>query len=256
MECYFPFGQKLNKVEQKDRSHKKAFVLGVYASAVHATWKDMRGKVKVRALAVASEPEIFWTGKGANEIIEKIKIPAELGSLELPNEIYNGPSGRALDKNYLSPLGLTRENTWLCDIIPFSRMNSSQSKAIEGNYKDKIVKYNLTEPTIPSFKKSELNSEDRRIEILKELKKSEAELIILLGDEPIRHFLYHYSDQKYLKLSDFGNTVETYGKIHNLKLDGREYRVIPLCHPRQSDRLGRSSKNWGALHDVWMKRKN
>ncbi len=69
---YFPFGQKLKKVEQKDRSPKKVFVLGVYASAVHARWVDKNGKQKVSALAVASEPEIFWTGKNAEEIISRI----------------------------------------------------------------------------------------------------------------------------------------------------------------------------------------
>jgi len=49
---YFPFGQELRKVEQKDRSPKKAFVLGVYASAVHARWVDKDGNQVVSALAV------------------------------------------------------------------------------------------------------------------------------------------------------------------------------------------------------------
>ena len=40
---------------------KKVFVLGVYASAVHARWKK-DGKVICQALAVASEPRIFWDG--------------------------------------------------------------------------------------------------------------------------------------------------------------------------------------------------
>jgi hypothetical protein len=50
---YFPFGQELRKVEQKDKNSKKAFVLGVYASAVHARWIDENGRQKVAALAVA-----------------------------------------------------------------------------------------------------------------------------------------------------------------------------------------------------------
>ena len=64
---FFPFGQELKKVEQKDKEPKSIFVLGVYASAVHARWVDNNGKQKVSALAVASEPEIFWTGKNAEE---------------------------------------------------------------------------------------------------------------------------------------------------------------------------------------------
>ena len=76
-ELYFPFGQPLKKVEQKDKTPKQAFVLGVYASAVHARWIDKNGKQKVSALAVANEPEIFWQGLNAEEIINGIYIPEE-----------------------------------------------------------------------------------------------------------------------------------------------------------------------------------
>jgi hypothetical protein len=108
---YFPFAQQLRTVEQKDKSPEQAFVLGVYASAVHAQWVDETGKQKVNALAVASEPEIFWTGNKAAEILSKIQIPKELGRLTTPrDENLNGPSRRALDNKHLEPIGLTREN--------------------------------------------------------------------------------------------------------------------------------------------------
>jgi len=253
---YFPFGEPLRKVEQKDRYPKRIFVLGVYASAVHATWKDRKGKTKVKALAVASEPEIFWRGGNADEIINGIKIPEELGELVVPEKIFNGPSGIALDDKYLKPLGYSRIDTWLCDIIPFSRMNGSQLKAINNNYTKEIIqKYNLKLPSIPPFTKSELNSESRRHEIMMELEESRAETIILLGDEPIRHFLGHYAKVKYSRLSDFGQTPEKYGQIHKLEINGSIYNVIPLCHPRQSGRLGNSSKSWGDLHDNWLQSK-
>jgi len=48
----FPFGQKLHALVQEDRSPKKVFVLGVYASAVHARWKQ-GSKIICQALAVA-----------------------------------------------------------------------------------------------------------------------------------------------------------------------------------------------------------
>lgn len=105
----FPFGSPLLKVQQTEKTPKKAFVLGVYASAVHAKWIDKNGKQKVTALAVASEPCIFWNGEDAAKIIALIEIPEELGKLEIPtNKDFNGPSGRALDKLYLEPLGLKR----------------------------------------------------------------------------------------------------------------------------------------------------
>ena len=48
----FPFGQPLSIVKQEDRTPKEIFVLGVYASAVHARWIGIDGKVKINALAV------------------------------------------------------------------------------------------------------------------------------------------------------------------------------------------------------------
>ena len=39
MNYYFPFGETVKPLAQLDRTPKKVFVLGVYASAVHARWK-------------------------------------------------------------------------------------------------------------------------------------------------------------------------------------------------------------------------
>jgi hypothetical protein len=61
MAYYYPFGQLVHSQIQQDRTTKKVFVLGVYASAVHARWKK-DDKTVCTALAVASEPRIFWDG--------------------------------------------------------------------------------------------------------------------------------------------------------------------------------------------------
>lgn len=74
----FPFGQKVKPVLQQDRAPKKVFILGVYASAVHARWVGEDGKTKIMALAVASEPYIFWRGNGVERIVGfviSIRIP-------------------------------------------------------------------------------------------------------------------------------------------------------------------------------------
>lgn len=252
---YFPFGQELKKVAQKDRSPKKAFVLGVYASAVHARWVDKNGKQKVSALAVASEPEIFWTGENAEAIIKDIRIPVDLGTLTVPIDIkLNGPSGRALDELYLMPLGLNRNTVWLCDLLPYSRVNKNQQRAINDNYTPEIIlKYSLTPATIPLFRRNELNSPVRRDEILQELEQSKAETLILLGDQPIYWFL-RFFDRRYSRLSQFGEMLETYGKPHPIRINDKIYKVIPLCHPRQAGKLGTSNSKWGALHNGWIVR--
>lgn len=252
MKRTFPFGQLLKKVEQSDRTPKKVFVLGVYASAVHARWVGADGAQKVAALAVASEPEIFWRGENANEIIAQISIPKELGKLLPANQSLNGPSGRALDDLFLGPMGYDRKDAWLCDLLPESRINPNQRKALNRHYtKDVIERYNLTPVTIPNFCKKELNSEARSLEILAELEESQADRIILLGDLPIKHFL-NYFNCSYSKLSDFGETSKSYGREVPIEINGRTYGIIALCHPRQAGKLGHSSSKWGDLHSRWI----
>ena len=248
----FPFGNPLRKVEQKERSPKKVFVLGVYASAVHATWRDAAGKVLVRALAVASEPEIFWDGRPdeAARIISKINknIPASFGTLGIPATQYNGPSGRALDELILKPLGYGREHAWLCDCIPYSRVNPSQVKAIKNHYTSLVAK-GLPEATIPNVEKG--IDDRRRAEILAELEESQAKLMILLGDLPITWFLSHYVDG-WTNLDAFVRE-HGYGTSVKVKINDCSYDVLPLVHPRQAGKLGVSSGRWIERHQDWLK---
>ena len=253
IDCYFPFGQPLKKVKQESNTPKKVFVLGVYSSAVHARWIDSKGKQKVAALAVASEPEIFWRGENADKIISAIEIPEELGKLVVPGRNLNGPSGSTLDEKILSPLRLTREDVWLCDLLPESRVNPNQQKAIKKYYSPEIIKqFNLSPATVPVFNINELDSELRRKEILDELEQSQADTLILLGDLPIYWFLRFYSNINDYKLSGFGETNGAYGFPHEVNISGKIYHVIALCHPRQSGGLGASSSRWKLLHAKWI----
>ena len=242
----FPFGEEVQKVEQKDRTPKKVFVLGVYASAVHAKWIDPYGKWIVRALAVASEPYIFWRGENISQILEKIKIPVELGSLKPVAPRFNGPSGKALDKFILAPLHISREETWLCDLVPHSCANTSQLNAIERAYLPLVEKYHIPRPSVPQIPRK-LTDGKRRNEILQEIEESGARTLILLGDKPIQQFL-SYFDPRWKRLSDF----QPYGKKQTIKIGDRTYEVIALAHPRQIAKLGRSSQKWYNLHQRWM----
>ena len=84
-----------------------------------------------------------------------------------------------------------------------------------------------------------------------ELEVSQADTLIVSGDLPIYWFLRFY-DKRYSKLSDFGDTNETYGRSHEVKINGMAYNVIPLCHPRQANKLGSASDKWNKLHDSWI----
>lgn len=247
----FPFGNPLRKVEQKERSPKKVFVLGVYASAVHATWRDAAGKVLVRALAVASEPEIFWKGDGAERIINRIKMPNGAGTLAPAAEQLNGPSGVALDEKILLPLGLERKDAWLCDCVPSSLMNPAQKKAIDGPYRKFVQSGIVPEATIPSSADHKGIDDKRRKEILRELEASGADRLILLGDLPIKWFLNAFT-KDFTSLDAFVKK-HGYGKSVPISINGRTYDVLPLAHPRQVAKLGRSSVKWFDEHARWMK---
>jgi len=174
--AHFPFGQSLRLVKQSDRSPKRVFVLGVYGSAVHAKLYSPDGRYIYGALAVASEPEIFWNGENAEEIISQITVPPEVGYLLPADEIYNGSSGRTLDELYLAPLGFSRSDAWLCDLVPHSFMNPNQRTAIETYYTPLCERYNLPMASIPE-KPDNLIDERRRNEILAELEESNADII-------------------------------------------------------------------------------
>ncbi len=253
MKYFFPFGSHLIKVEQQDKSPKKVFVLGVYASAVHAKWIDTNGKVIINALAVASEPEIFWKGGNAHKIIDEISIPSELGKLKPADKRFNGPSGKVLDDLFLSPLGYSRADAWLCDLLPYSRLNPNQKEAIKNHYKPLLGKYDLPECSIPTLTASDMNSNSRKDEILKELEQSQADTIILLGDLPIKHFLSRYSN--YNNLSDLVEQQKQYGDPCPISINGKIFNVIPLVHPRQAGSLGNSSQKWFEVHKNWVVKK-
>jgi uracil-DNA glycosylase len=253
--AYFPFGQPLKLVKQQDRTPKKVFVLGVYSSAVHAAWYSADGEPICPALAVASEPYIFWNGENAADILSQITIPSGAGQLKPPEDTFNGSSGRALDALYLAPLGFSRSDAWLCDLVPHFFMNDNQKKAIRTRYNRVREKYGLPVASIPE-KPGNLIDANRLNEITAELEASQAETIILLGDEPIKWFLSRVSDCKKTKLADFGSDTKTYGFPHAVHINGKQYTVIPLAHVRQGGSLGRNTPKWERLHKHWVEEKN
>jgi len=246
----FPFGQPVREVVQEDRTPKRVFVLGVYSSAVHARWIGPDQKTKGTALAVASEPYIFWRGDNAESIIQQIAIPPKVGTLVPAQKQLNGPSGIALDDLILTPLGLTRAKAWLCDLVPHSCMNPSQEAAIKEHYVDVAQEYGLPAASVPCVP-PELANDKRRDSILAEINESGASVVILLGDQPIRWYLSHY-DRRWRSLRDFGADSQTYGRIHSAKIGGKEMQILPLAHPRQIAKLGRSSAVWYNLHQAWI----
>lgn len=252
MSYYFPFGQEVRPLVQEDRTPKKAFVLGVYASAVHARWvKD--GHTICPALAVASEPRIFWDGNTgeARKIIDAISIPKELGTLEPAERGLNGPSAKVLEENILAPLGYTREDVWLCDCLPETRLNPNQVKRIRENYDPYIETYQLNPVTIPK-QPTVFCDLNRSKEITGELMESGAELLILLGDIPIKQYLKKVAQVPYASLGEYAE-LYGYGIPSEIIINERRIQVLPLAHPKIVGALGAHSKKWHLVHKEWEK---
>ena len=242
----FPFGQPLQRVEQVPHTRARVFVLGVYSSAVHARWLGRDGKQRAAALAVASEPYIFWRGEDGGAIIDAIQIPPEAGRLIAADQRFNGPSGKSLDEDYLAPLGLSRDDAWLCDLLPESRMNERQAKRVLETYAPVAKALGLPEATVPPV--STRYADRLRAEaILEELLASGAETLITLGDPPLQEFVGALS-LGHPRLHMYGRHQGEYGKLHQFSIGGRHLQLLPLTHPRQARALGNSDKGWGDLH--------
>ena len=253
----FPFGQPVRTLTQPDRTPRRVFVLGVYASAVHARWLGADGKTRVQALAVASEPEIFWRGDGAEEVIRQVAVPPPAGRLEPAARVLNGPAGRALDQYYLDPLGIDRRGVWLCDLVPHSCMNEGQARAIVRAYRPLARQLGLPEVDWPRAPRTaadwrRLVDGERREQILAEMAAAAPAVLVTLGDVPLRRFARHFGARP--ELAGYGDSRDRYGRLHEVTIAGRRLQLLPLAHPRQIAQLGRSSPKWAELHRDWMAR--
>ena len=183
-----------------------------------------------QALAVASEPRIFWDGNvdEAKRIIAEVNIPKELGILEPASRQLNGPSAKVLDENILAPLGFSRADAWLCDCLPETRINPSQAKVIKEKYNPFMEQYGLNSVTIPN-RPTAFCDEVRSEEITEELLQSEADLLVLLGDIPIAQYLNRVADVPYTTLGEYVN-LYGYGNPTETVIGGKQIKVLPLAH--------------------------
>lgn len=244
----FPFGETLENTPPQRTSNAKAFVLGVYASAVHARWIGPDGKEACKALAVSTEPCSFWDGNGGEKIISRIDrtVPREMGSLALPAGKFNGPSGETLREKYLAPLDLTPDKCWITDLHDRYFLSRDNAKAVA---KYEMLRHKAGSKTapasLPTRPKRVVPTEERLARLRDEFHQSGAPLVITLGNEPLRPLL----GASARKLSN-----ERYGEPAEFEVFGRRVVVLRLCHPRQAGALGFSSRAWTDTHAAWMKR--
>ena len=89
----------------------------------------------------------------------------------------------------------------------------------------------------------------RRLEIEREIFAALPEVLVTLGDQPLKWFAQYYGSQSALGM--YGETPDTYGRLHDLVIAGNALKLLPLVHPRQAGRLGSHSATWSGLHLRW-----
>jgi hypothetical protein len=236
----YPFGEPLRPLTQEDRTPKRVFVLCVYASAVHARWFDQSGKLLVRALAVAAEPVMFWDGSGVDDILERIKMPAGAGRLETADANMNGPARQvARSTSTFSSRSVTGATTRALRPRPAHLSEPSPKKALDREYAPRATKLGLPAVDLPPAPKN-FADDRRREEVLRELEESRAELLVLFGDELIRHWLSKFDDRRTLLL-DFGDADDDHDHRHEATIAGKKDEALALVHPRQAAGLGAHS---------------
>lgn len=248
----FPFGKNVLKVSQTDRAPKPVFILGVYGSAVFAQFKALNAEMSIRYLPIDNEPQIFWDGdkETVNKIISEINIPKTVGKLTPELGTVNGKIGKAFDKYYLHPLKLKRDQIWICNLIPYFVLNKNERKSVR-NYNDIHHEFNLPKADIPSKKERwHYLTKKRFREIIEEIFLSRAELIITLGQQPLKWFLQEYN-------RGIGNllNVQDYGHVTKIQIESVKLNFIPLFHPRQLLKEKNIDSRVGLLHFDWIKTK-
>ena len=126
----FPFGQpNLERPALRPEGQARAFILGVYPSAVHVRWR-LRSGGRVQALAVDVEPTVFW--KGATDAGERAGLlnawQLAVGFGEGDGRVswaeLNGSSGGTLERQILKPLKLQWGHVWATDSYPWFLIKS------------------------------------------------------------------------------------------------------------------------------------
>ena len=113
----------------------------------------------------------------------------------------------------------------------------------------------LPEVLWPRAPKSEADWRDlvdseRREEVASEVAEASPEILVTLGDAPLRRFGRCFGTRS--SLAAYGRCRDEYGRLHEATIAGHQLQLLPLAHPRQVVQLGRSSPKWTELHRDWI----
>lgn len=247
----FPFGQAVAPCEPSNRGPRTAFVLGAYPSALHIRWKPPFPWRPINAMAVANEPEPFWTGLDEAERIAAWKRvvgwKSEWGRAAGAGRL-NGSSGLWVQQRILCPLRLNREQICITDCLDTYRVSKSASKRID----DTVVPFTqqfelsavdlLPHPSESAIVSEALETHAGRIRAL--LVETTPTRCVTLGNAALRVFrqLVAAPQRSPQRLS---TGAQTYGMPIPVTLpDGRQAEWLPLAHPASPVPYQRAHDRW------------
>ncbi len=268
---FFPFGMPNGPrdLTWKGSGAPRLVVVGVYPSALHVSWKAPAhvarpegGAGRVSAMAVDVEPEVFWTGDGADGLVERWKDSVgfvegdEAGCDGYASARGNGPSGRTL-LGYLEALGVAPEETAFLDVYPVfvvHRSSGSQGRAVARDY-DPVAsslgpsgREPSTLPTRPSAKVLPRQAADRFGGWLREsLAELRPDIVITLGQESWDALAQVDGIALANGHSSLADSKQHYGEPGGIDVASTTITWFPLVHP------GLLSKNaeWKRIHEQW-----
>lgn len=178
---------------------------------------------------------IFIIGAYPSAVFKSIKgRPVPVGNLKMPFDASEYPGGtnksaKELDDNYLKPLGLTRRDCWITNLVKaflFKEEHTAQF-AVLGS----------AGPVTPTRERFEEFAAASIPWIERELRMAEPRLIITLGAEVSGAVAGVRGANRRRKLLDY--------KVRSVRLAGREYAVVHMVHPGQ---LMRGHFKWTRVH--------
>lgn len=278
----FPFGSTpTSRPPRRPAGACRLFVLGVYPSALHVRWtpplwaldRDDLELSRVKALAVADEPTVFWDASepDADKAVAAWRDEVGFRTGEGRDDwgrveaSANGTSGRWVVSNVLLPLGADREDTWFTDAVDHYFVKPGTATA-RGQL-DVIDLYNrFAAASSSDLLPAELPvrpSQDALVALARrqhadrlraEVAEASPRLIVTLGDEARRALLAladHAEGPPTQPLSSRSLAEEStrYGEAGSVTVSGTTYGWHALVHP------GQRSTWWRTLHLDWIGRR-
>lgn len=244
----YVFGRPVLPREPSASSQRRLFILGAYPSALHVRWRPPRGHAGrgISAIPVDNEPEPFWNGGGADELVAKwldeIKFDDAWGRIDVSPNI-NGPSGAWLDSKLLKKFNnAKRSDAWITDCLDTYRLSSGARKALDDTYDCARARYGW-----PAWNLREHASEDEVAReslswhtdrLRGELRACQPELVVSLGNAALRVL------GKLLSAGPDRIEVAGYGTRLNVGLGGRAIEWLPLAHPAAPQRYQEAHQGW------------